>query len=313
MKTLSSEAQTAVRRAAAKILGEYPPPRLRHSEELLAGLDAAAAHGAAAGEWAHMAEAIAAALRAGGADRFLRLAPIAKTVHPRIRSHCADYLRYVLGSPRCSPELQRALTESPIGQPLVNPFYPLSSPLLLQHGYHVIRLLEATELDLSALRLIVDFGGGYGSFFRLLRNLGYREKYLIWDIPVMCALQRFYLRNLFPEGPAAEPPGNLEWLISGGALAPQTVRSLATERGGPSLFVATWSLSETPLAVRETITPVFEGFDYVLCVYQRAFGGIDNCAYFRALAERLRQFRWLHAECPVYRNNFYLIGARRSR
>ena len=309
MKTLSSEAQTAVRRVAAKILGEYAPPRLRHSEELLAGLDAAAARGAAAGEWARLAEAIAAALRAGGADRFLRLAPIAKTVHPRIRSHCADYLRYVLASNRCSPEFQRALTESPVGQPLVNPYYPLSSPLLVQHGYHVIRLLEATELDLSALRIVVDFGGGYGSFFRLLRNLGYRERYLIWDIPVMCALQRFYLRNLFPEGTSREPPGNLEWLVSGASEAPQTVGALTAAQGA-SLFVATWSLSETPLAVREAITPALEGFSHVLCAYQRTFGGIDNTAYFAELAGRLPQFRWVHAECPVYRNNFYLIGAR---
>ncbi len=311
MKTLSSEARTVVRRIAAKILGEYPPPHLRHSEELLAGLDAAAARGGAAGEWVHMAEAIATALRAGGADGFLRLKPIAKTVHPRIRSHCADYLHHVVSSSRWSAQFQRAVTESPVGQPLVNPYYPLSSPLLMQHAYHVIRLLEAGGLDPQALRLIVDFGGGYGSFFRLLRNLGYRDKYLIWDIPVMCALQRFYLRNVFPEGPAGEPPRNLEWLVSGDAGAPQAVRALAAGSGGASLFVATWSLSETPLAVREAVTPVLEDFGYVLCVYQRAFGGIDNTAYFAGLAERLTQFRWLHAECPVYPNNFYLIGERR--
>ncbi len=311
MKTLSSEAQTAVRRAAAKILGAYTPPQLRHSEELLAGLDAAAARGAAAGEWAHLAEAIATALRTEGADHFLRLRPIAKTVHPRIRSHSADYLRYVLASRHCSAQFQRALTESPVGQPLVNPFYPLSSPLLIQHGYHLIRLLEATELDLAALRLVVDFGGGYGSFFRLLRNLGYRDAYRIWDIPVMCALQRFYLRNVFPEGASGEPPANLDWLVSGDPEAPHAVGELAAG-ASQSLFVATWSLSETPLAVRATITPVLEQFSFVLCAYQRSFAGIDNAAYFAELAARLGQFRWVHAECPVYPNNFYLIGARNA-
>lgn len=309
MKTLSSEAQTAVRRIAAKILGEYTPPPLRHAEELLAGLDAAAAGSAPAGQWAQLAEAIAAALRAGGVDRFLRLRPIAKTVHPPIRSHCADYLHHVLTSRRCTPEFHRALIESPVGQPLVNPYYPLSSPLLIQHAYHLIRLLEATDLDVAALRLVVDFGAGYGSFFRLLRNLGYRDKYVIWDIPVMCALQRFYLRNVFPAPPADEPPGNLEWLVSGEHTAPQTVAALAAARGA-SLFMATWSLSETPLAVRETITPVLEQFSHVLCAYQRTFSGVDNAAYFSGLAERLPQFRWVHAECPVYRNNFYLIGVR---
>ena len=311
MKTLSSETRTAVRRIAARILGEYPPPRLSHGEELLAGLDAAAARGAAAGEWAHLAEAIAAALRAGGVDRFLRLGPIAKTVHPRIRSHSAEYLRYVLASPHCSALLQRACTESPVGQPLVNPHYPLSSPLLIQHAYHVIRLLEASGLKLEALRLVVDFGAGYGSFYRLLRNLGYRDRYVIWDIPVMCALQRFYLRNVFPHGARLEPPQNLDWLASGDADAPQRLGALAAE-AGVSLFVANWSLSETPLPVRATVVPVLGQFSHVLCAYQRGFAGIDNPAYFEALAGELPQFRWVHAECPVYRNNFYLIGARQG-
>jgi hypothetical protein len=306
MSRLRGKMRTGVRRIAAKILGEYPPPRLHHADELLAGLGAAEA---AAGEWGPLAASIAAALRGGGSDRFLRLPPIAKTVHPRIRSHSGEYLRHVLASARCSPAFQRALTESPVGQPLVHPYYPLSSPLLVQHGYHLIRLLEATDIDLAALRLVVDFGAGYGSFFRLLRNVGYRDAYVIWDIPVMCALQRFYLRNVFPEGDSLEPPRNLSWLVSGAAPTPAAVRARVAERG-PSLFVATWSLSETPLAVRDAVAPMLEDFDYVLCAYQRAFGGIDNTEYFTALARRLPRMRWLHAECPIFHNNFYLIGAR---
>ena len=306
MSGLRGKARTGVRRIAAKILGEYPPPRLRYADELLAGLSAA---GAAAGEWGPLAASIATALRGGGPDRFLRLPPIAKTVHPRIRSHSGEYLRHVLASPRCSPALQRALTESPVGQPLVHPYYPLSSPLLVQHGYHLVRLLEATDIDLAALRLVVDFGAGYGSFFRLLRNVGYRDPYVIWDIPVMCALQRFYLRNVFPQADSDEPPRNLSWLVSGDAQTPAAIRARAAE-DGPSLFVATWSLSETPMAVRDIVAPIIEHFDYVLCAYQRAFGGIDNTEYFAALARQLPRMRWLHAECPIFHNNFYLIGAR---
>lgn len=40
------------------------------------------------------------------------------------------------------------------------------------------------------LQEIVEFGGGYGSFFRLLKNLGYTNKYFIYDLPVMCASNR---------------------------------------------------------------------------------------------------------------------------
>lgn len=308
--TLSrTEIATALRRAAANLLGEYPPPPLRHTSELLVDLESALAGQSVAGEWATLAADISRSIKQASADSFLRLPPVAKTVHPRIRGRSRDYLRYVLASRRFSPELQQALTESPVGRPLVNPHYPLSSPLLVQHGYHLVRLLEATDLDLAALRLVVDFGAGYGSFFRLLRNLGYRERYMIWDLPVMCALQRFYLRNVFPTGQGGQPPGNLEWLVSGEPTAPAVVGRHCAERQ-PSLFVATWSLSETPLGVRERIAPALAGFSHVLCAYQRSFGEQDNLQYFKTLEKALPVFNWHHAECPIYRGNFYLIGKR---
>ncbi len=306
------EAENLARRMAARILGDYRPPRLRHVGELLAELERATAQDVPAGEWTRFAADIAGALRGGGVDQFLRLPPIARTMHPRIRGGSRGYLRHVLGSDRFSGRFQRALTESPVGKPLVNPHYPLSSPVLLQHGYHLIRLLEATQLDLATLRLVADFGGGYGGFCRLLRNLGYREKYLIWDLPVLCALQRFYLRNVFPSTADGAAPSNIEWLTSADPDAREAAARHAAERE-PSLFVATWSLSETPSMVREQIAPALEGFGYVLLAYQRYFGGIDNVAWFASLEKRLPQFHWWHFECPVYRNNFYLIGRNAAR
>lgn len=299
-----TEAQTMLRRVAAKLLGDYPPPSLSHAPELLQELEASAQQGASGGEWATFAASIHAALRAHGADQFLRLPPIAKTVHPRIRSHGGNYLRYLLQSRRFSATLHQALTESAVGKPLVHPYYPLSSPLLVQHGYHLTRLLESTDLDLTKLGLVADFGAGYGSFFRLLRNLGYRNRYLICDLPVMCALQRFYLRNVFGAEAGGQAPANLQW--ESGNIPATLKREAALH--SPSLFIATWSLSETPLSVRDPVVAALAGFSYVLCAYQRSFGSHDNVAWFKSLEGMLPQFRWLHAECPVYRNNFYLIG-----
>jgi len=301
---LKVEVQTRLRRVAGKILGDYAPPSLACSEELFQALEAAAGRTTVDGEWATFAADIGSALKESGVDRFLRLPPIAKTVHPRIRSPGRRYLNYLLQSKRFSTKIQQALTESPVGMPLVNPHYPFSSPVLVQHGYHLVRLLESTDIDLSHLRLVVDFGGGYGSFFRLLRNLGYRDQYLICDLPVMCALQRFYLRNVFPTGLEAQAPENLRWQSDD---IPATLQRESAKHS-PSLFVATWSLSETPLTVRNEIAPFLAGFDYVLCAYQRAFGTHDNVQYFASLEKTLPQFNWRHAECPVYKNNFYLIG-----
>ncbi len=306
--TIKSEMQTVLRRFAAKIISDYPAPRLDHSEELFRELEVAAQSAPVDGEWATLVTGISAALRQHGVDQFLRLRPIAKTLHPRIRSPGRGYVAYLLNSRSFSPAIHLALTESPIGKPLLSPYYPLSSPLLVQHAYHLVRLLEATAFDLSGLQLVVEFGGGYGGFFRLLRNLNYRNRYVICDLPAMCALQRFYLRNLFPTGPAAEPPANLRW-ISDGVL--ETVkREYTSSNSEPSLFIGTWSLSETPLSVRKEVTPALKGFTYILFAYQRAFGGVDNLQYFASLENQLPQFRWRSFECPVYPGNFYSIGHR---
>jgi hypothetical protein len=301
---VSNKIQLLVRRAAAKIVGDYTAPTLDYTQELLDELAAATWLGPAQSEWAGFAAEIRQALERDGADQFLRLPPIAKTLHSRQRSHTRRYLEYVLGSKRFSPVIHKALTESPVGKPLVNPHYPLSSPLLVQHGYHLIRLMESTDFDVSKMRLVVEFGGGYGSFFRLLRNLGYRNKYIISDLPVMCALQRFYLRNVFLTESDRQAPTNLRWQADGdyGLLAREAAQH------SPSLFMATWSLSETPLATRSAVESVLGSFSYILFAYQRTFGSHDNVEYFTRLQSSLSQFTWHHAECPVYRNNFYLMG-----
>ena len=299
---VKSELQTLVRNGVAD---DYVPPFLHHADDLLSELKAAAEYATSAGEWAGLAAAISHALQEGRTDQFLRLPPVAQTMHPSMRLAGQQYLDYLLRSTKFSLMFQSALTETPVGKPLLHPSYPLSSPLLLQHGYHLIRLIESTGLELSKIRLVVEFGGGYGSFYRLLRNLGYTHRYIICDLPVMCALQRFYLRNLFPREPDSEAPQNIVWL-SGNDYRIALERE--TTENSPSLFVATWSLSETPLAVRTTVTPALEGFTYILCAYQASFGNCDNVKYFARLQKRLPQFAWDHHQCSIFPDNFYMIG-----
>lgn len=306
---MTADARSLIRRLAAHVINDYRAPAPSHTEELFKSLESAQKGGSPGPEWAELAEQISAALRQHGARQFLRLPPIMRTVHPPMRSLGRRYWEYLQRSERFSSPIQCALTESPVGQPLLSAHYPLTSPLLMQHGYHLVRLLESTDFDLARIQLVFEFGGGYGSFFRLLRNLGYRNRHLICDLPAMCALQRFYLRNLFPTGPQAEAPANLEWVSGGSAGAADALGRQMIERA-PALFVATWSLSEAPPSVREEIEPVLPAFDYILCAYQKTFAGYDNARYFASLERSLPQFKWRHAECPAYRNNFYLIGRR---
>ena len=58
---------------------------------------------------------------------------------------------------------------------------------------------------------------------------------------------------------------------------------------GKRLFLATWSLSETPIPVRDQVLERVRGFDYLLLAFQHRFEDIDNFAYFSRWADELGQ------------------------
>jgi hypothetical protein len=74
------------------------------------------------------------------------------------------------------------------------------------------------------------------------------------------------------------------------------------------LFVATWSLSETPAHVRESIMPTVEQCAGVLIAYWRVFGETNNHEYFSRWAAEHPAFAWSHQPIPSLPGHFYLFG-----
>ena len=88
-----------------------------------------------------------------------------------------------------------ALREHTIGFP--RPFYryPKSSGDVINHAYHLCRFEETTGVSLATMPVIVEFGG-YGSMCRTLHQLGFRGAYLIFGLPELSAIQRFFLPHV---------------------------------------------------------------------------------------------------------------------
>lgn len=191
-------------------------------------------------------------------------------------------MNYIFSSDKFTTAIQNALTESPVGKPFLDPSYPLSSPLLIQHGYHLIRLLEFTNVNVLELQQIVDFGGGYGSIFRLFKNLGYKNQYFIYDLSVMCAIQKFYLKNVFLPLHDTQTLSNLKWLSGSASNVSSNVTDFVE-----SLFIATFSLSESPYDLRQEFEPIISKFKYVLIAYQPKFDDFNNIEYFNSLENKL--------------------------
>ena len=83
---------------------------------------------------------------------------------------------------------------------------------MIFQAYHLCRFEEATGRPLASMPLIVEFGGGYGRLCQLAHDLGFRGTYVIFDLPEVAVLQRFYLRHV---GIEVSESGETAWPASG--------------------------------------------------------------------------------------------------
>jgi len=76
------------------------------------------------------------------------------------------------------------------------------------------------------------------------------------------------------------------------------------------MFIATWSISEVSIKVRDLIMRLISGFDSLLITYQDRFEEVNNLEYFSHLKETKGNFNWYHREIEHIPNNFYLLGSK---
>jgi len=177
-----------------------------------------------------------------------------------------------------------------------------TSPALVQHTYHLFRYEKATGRSLLDCDLIFEVGGGYGSFCRLLQSAGFSGLHIIYDLPHVSSIQRLYLSLL---GLQELPPAEIGKLKTHRfCLLTHQYFDVAIERILESSesrvgFVATWSLSEMPLAVRERImAPLGKRCVQYLIAFQPAWGTINNTDYFRNLREARPDLKWREEQMP---------------
>lgn len=251
-------------------------------------------------------------------DNQLRLARLALCRDPRLFLHW-DVVRRTMfadDEPYVQPELSHlraaqdwqtrwsiALHESPIGAPPAYRGFPVSSGNLIHHAYHLRRFEETTGCAVADFSQVFEFGGGYGSMCRLVFQLGFKGTYTILDLPVFSALQRFFLKSLnLPV--ASDSSERIVLLNTARDLC--AIRTASAER---TLFVATWSLSESSHEIRDTILVHGLSCDGVLLAYQDHFGGIDNVSAFETLKNAHPSVHWHAQNIKHLPGNRYLFGS----
>ncbi|WP_042692502.1 hypothetical protein [Azospirillum sp. B506] len=242
--------------------------------------------------------------------QFLHFSPITASMVVGETDYILKEYNYLKNIPEWESRWVPALRENIFGMPIPSSYYPSSSNNLIHHAYHVAKFESATGKRFDEMDIIFEFGGGYGSFCRLARNLGFRGRYIIFDLPAFSALQQFFLQSI-----GLKATDNLNELKDDTTLCCSdlpTLKPFLSEQiarnAERSAFVATWSFSESPLTVREEFEPLLPGFNHFLIAYQKNFFGFDNAAYFNRIESMIGNASWKTEE-TVNSDNFYKFGS----
>lgn len=250
----------------------------------------------------------------GDPSGFLRWDVVRSTMVKRGRAPVAHELRHLRRRPDWRLRWRPALRESTAGRPRPFHLYPKSSGNLIHQAYHLCRFEEVTGLSLPTLPYVVEFGGGYGSLCRLFHQMGFAGTYVIFDLPEVSALQRFFLKTLgIPALTVRDVRGPVSGAVTISDLDDLT-RILRARPPGPAAFVAQWSLGEVPVALRRLVLPAVAGFDAYLLGYTEWFEGIDNRAFFKEWRATLAGHAWHDVPLPhLHKAEWYLFGVKGDR
>lgn len=262
-------------------------------------------------EWLNNIKRLRELVLAHDPREFLRWDVIANTMFVANAKYISTELKYLKNHSNWR-RWQMALKESPAGRPIPYPTCPFTSGNLIHHTYHVAQFEEKTKLQVQNLDYVFEFGGGYGNMCRLFFNLGFKGKYIIFDLPPFSALQKYYLKTV------GVPIHSIETFDKSkvGTICLSDLQQLVTILthhidGINSLFIATWSISETPIDIRNSILPLTSTFKSFLIAYQDKFGEVDNLAFFNKWRNICNNVNWNCWPIEHITGNNYLIGYRK--
>ena len=197
-------------------------------------------------------------------------------------------------SPRWNSMYKNNLYEDKIGNPSRYTESLNSSSNLVHHFYSLEQLfVNIPSFDLKKINSIFEFGGGYGSFARLVLRLGFKGEYTIFDFKIFNLLQKYFIKSSSIKN------------MSKNVLYVNDIKNI---NGEFDLFVSLWALSESPLYLRDEILNKCIQSKYILIGYQDSFENNNNINYFNEIQSRYNNFKWIQYEIPHIVGNHYLIG-----
>lgn len=262
---------------------------LRHSVTALPSLEESGSPSDTTNMWNERRREIRRYLLSRDPSALLTWTPIVRSMTFGLLPWIREEFRALHCSGQWETRWRDALRENWSGLPMPSHVYPSSSGTLIHHAYHVHRFESATGRAIGDFAEIVEFGGGYGSMARLVARLGFLGRYHIHDLPEFSVIQRFYLRLVRSEIGEGEIADTLSRITFS---SHREDASSLEDREGRTLFLAIWSLGETPIWLREEWLPTLARFRFFLIGFHDRFEDIDNLAWFKDLVATRLDVKW---------------------
>lgn len=266
-------------------------------------------------EWNRYSDSLSQQILNGQVDAFLHWEIIRETMVVPNAQYIKAELAYLKSCKSWRTRWKPAIVESRIGTPISYLHCASSSANLIHHAYHIAQFEEKTEQRINDMDLVFEFGGGYGSMSRLYFNLGFQGRYAIFDLPLFSALQSYYLRSIGLPVDSHTSMRNDQYGITCIYDRHELLEWLelhVPSSGEKSMFLANWSLSESPARVRNFIGKLVPKFESLFVSYQSAFSGVNNIDYFQRLQKSLGKYAWKSWEIEHLPGNYYLAGKRKE-
>jgi hypothetical protein len=245
---------------------------------------------------------------------FLRWDVILRTMSVTHANYLSPELKYLKSRHDWNKRWCEAIQESPAGHPIPHWQYPNSSGNLIHHAYHLAQFEEKAAMRVNNMNCIFEFGGGYGSMCRLFYNLGFQGRYVIFDLPAFSALQEFFLKSI---GITIHSLDSFK-IAKKGALCISDLEQLKAIlsnhiEASDSMFIATWSISEAPMDLRNSILSLTSSFKAFLIGYQDRFGEVNNIDFFKNWAVAHGDIEWHDWQIEhIPNHNRYLVGIEKT-
>jgi len=245
---------------------------------------------------------------------FLRWPAVRDTMNVTNSKFILYELNYLKKSSSWKEFWKKLIIEPWIGGQIPFMLYPKSSGNSIHLAYVMARFMEKTGKTFRNFDFVFEFGGGYGNLCRLIHEAGFTGKYVIHDFPIISALQRYYLSSakLKLKRVGKDINDNEIYCDDNSEKLISLLEKMIPADKSRNLFIATWSLSESPINTRNKFEKIMEKFDYFLMGYQDKFGEVDNKEYFDRIKKSRKDIEWHDWPIKYLPAHNFLIGKKKT-